>query len=82
MERAEELKLRIKKLVTILVDELKEKKKGEELQVKLKEDIQLLSEYSFSSRSSLIFFLKVYPIEISNTFRKSSTISHRKMRSS
>ncbi|KDR77581.1 hypothetical protein GALMADRAFT_22660, partial [Galerina marginata CBS 339.88] len=42
LERAEELKTRIKKLVIILVDELKGKKR-EEVQAKLKEDIELLS---------------------------------------
>ncbi|KDR74748.1 hypothetical protein GALMADRAFT_157340 [Galerina marginata CBS 339.88] len=42
LERAEELKQRIKILVTILVDELKGKK-GEEIQAELQKDIQALS---------------------------------------
>ncbi|KDR77583.1 hypothetical protein GALMADRAFT_408058 [Galerina marginata CBS 339.88] len=42
LERAEDLKSRIKKLMIILVDELKGKKR-EEVQAKLKEDIELLS---------------------------------------
>jgi hypothetical protein len=44
LKRAEELKLRIEKLVMILVDELKGKKK-EEIEATLQEDIKALSRY-------------------------------------
>ncbi|KDR74709.1 hypothetical protein GALMADRAFT_141056 [Galerina marginata CBS 339.88] len=50
LERAEELKLRIKKLVTILVDELKEKEAGD-IQEKLKQDVSsLLSDLKYVQR--------------------------------
>ena len=52
LERAEELKLRIKKLVTVLVDELTEKKSEDEVQAKLWEDIQSLSRHDVSCLAS------------------------------
>jgi len=44
LERAQELKHRVKTLVTLLVDDLKEKK-AEEIQEKLKKDVETLEQF-------------------------------------
>ena len=74
MERAEELKFRIKKIVIILVDELKGKK-DEEIQAKLREDIQTLSKYDCSTAHLYLLILNLLSV-IWNTFRESSRILH------
>ncbi|KDR71703.1 hypothetical protein GALMADRAFT_229257 [Galerina marginata CBS 339.88] len=66
LERAEELKQRIRTLMTVLVNKLKEKKKGERIQAELEADIQSLSndlEYiqgkinEISSQNALLLIL-------------------------
>ena len=59
--------------------ELKEKKDGEEIEQKLREDIQALSKYDFFFSISLHVDSKSLAIETSNTFNRCSTISHLKM---